>query len=105
MEAGSNEALLALPQSLTQVAAPHDPGKTEERTMFCSTINGPVNFSAAVITVSVPARAGQRVDASGPAVAALLGNPLSRGAKQIVQDDSMRSECAGAPWRWKFASL
>jgi molybdenum cofactor synthesis domain-containing protein len=63
--------------------------------MFCSTINGPVNFSAAVITVSDSCARGQRVDASGPAVAALLEKSGFRVvAKQIVQDDSMQIQNA-----------
>jgi molybdenum cofactor synthesis domain-containing protein len=65
--------------------------------MFSSTINmdGPVNFSAAVITVSDSCARGQRVDASGPAVAALLEKSGFRVvAKQIVQDDSMQIQNA-----------
>ncbi|MGA2019423.1 MAG: MogA/MoaB family molybdenum cofactor biosynthesis protein [Candidatus Sulfotelmatobacter sp.] len=63
--------------------------------MFSSTINGPVNFSAAVITVSDSCARGQRVDASGPAVAELLEKSGFRVvAKQIVQDDSMQIQNA-----------
>lgn len=65
--------------------------------MFSSTtnVNEPGDFSAAVITVSDSCARGQRVDASGPAVAALLEKSGFRVvAKQIVQDDSMQIQNA-----------
>lgn len=65
--------------------------------MFSSTIdsNQPANFSAAVITVSDSCARGERVDASGPAVAGLLGKSgFHVTAKQIVQDDSMQIQNA-----------
>ncbi|MFZ0417017.1 MAG: MogA/MoaB family molybdenum cofactor biosynthesis protein [Candidatus Sulfotelmatobacter sp.] len=58
-------------------------------------MNLSVNFSAAVITVSDSCARGQRVDASGPAVAELLEKSGFRVvAKQIVQDDSMQIQNA-----------
>jgi molybdopterin adenylyltransferase len=58
-------------------------------------MNVPANFSAAVITVSDSCSRGLRVDASGPAVAALLEKSGFRVvAKQIVQDDSMQIQNA-----------
>jgi molybdopterin adenylyltransferase len=58
-------------------------------------MNVPENFSAAVITVSDSCARGQRVDASGPAVAELLEKSGFRVvAKQIVQDDSMQIQNA-----------
>jgi molybdopterin adenylyltransferase len=52
-------------------------------------------FSAAVVTVSDSCARGDRVDASGPAVAALLEKSGFRVvAKQIVQDDSMQIQNA-----------
>ena len=65
--------------------------------MFSSTIesNQPANFSAAVITVSDSCARGERMDASGPAVAELLGKSgFHVTAKQIVQDDSMQIQNA-----------
>lgn len=70
--------------------------------MFSSTtdvngpdVNGAASFSVAVITVSDSCARGQRVDASGPAVAALLKKSGFRVvAKQIVQDDSMQIQNA-----------
>jgi molybdopterin adenylyltransferase len=65
--------------------------------MFSSTtdVNAPASFSAAVITVSDSCARGQRVDASGPAVAALLEKSGFRVvAKQVVQDDSMQIQNA-----------
>jgi molybdenum cofactor synthesis domain-containing protein len=65
--------------------------------MFSSTtdVNSPASFSAAVITVSDSCARGQRVDASGPAVAALLEKSGFRVvAKQVVQDDSMQIQNA-----------
>jgi molybdopterin adenylyltransferase len=54
-----------------------------------------VGFSAAVVTVSDSCARGDRVDASGPAVAALLEKSGFRVvAKQIVQDDSMQIQNA-----------
>ena len=58
-------------------------------------MNGPEGFSAAVITVSDSCSRGLRVDASGPAVAALLEKSgFHVVAKQIVQDDSMQIQNA-----------
>jgi molybdenum cofactor synthesis domain-containing protein len=65
--------------------------------MFCSTtdMNEPTDFSAAVITVSDSCARGERVDASGPAVAeALTKFGFRVVAKQIVQDDSMQIQNA-----------
>jgi len=63
--------------------------------MFSSTTDGPVSFSAAVITVSDSCARGQRLDASGPAVVELLEKSGFRVvAKQIVQDDSMQIQNA-----------
>jgi molybdopterin adenylyltransferase len=65
--------------------------------MFSSTTDGNVtgSFSAAVITVSDSCARGQRVDASGPAVAELLEKSGFRVvARQIVQDDSMQIQNA-----------
>jgi molybdenum cofactor synthesis domain-containing protein len=58
-------------------------------------MNESASFSAAVITVSDSCSRGLRVDASGPAVAALLEKSGFRVvAKQIVQDDSMQIQNA-----------
>jgi molybdopterin adenylyltransferase len=63
--------------------------------MFSSITDSHAEFSAAVITVSDSCARGQRVDASGPAVAALLEKSGFRVvAKQIVQDDSMQIQNA-----------
>lgn len=52
-------------------------------------------FSAAVVTVSDSCSRGERQDASGPAVAALLEKSGFRVvARQIVQDDSMQIQNA-----------
>ncbi len=56
---------------------------------------GPQGFSAAVVTVSDSCARGERVDASGPAVAEALQKFGFRVvAKQIVQDDSMQIQNA-----------
>ena len=58
-------------------------------------MNESASVSAAVITVSDSCSRGLRVDASGPAVAALLEKSGFRVvAKQIVQDDSMQIQNA-----------
>jgi molybdenum cofactor synthesis domain-containing protein len=58
-------------------------------------MNVPEGFSAAVVTVSDSCARGERVDASGPAVAELLAKCGFRVvAKQIVQDDSMQIQNA-----------
>jgi molybdopterin adenylyltransferase len=58
-------------------------------------MNESASFSAAVITVSDSCSRGLRVDASGPAVAALLEKSGFRVvATQIVQDDSMQIQNA-----------
>ncbi len=58
-------------------------------------MNVPEGFSAAVVTVSDSCARGERVDASGPAVAELLAKSGFRVvAKQIVQDDSMQIQNA-----------
>jgi molybdopterin adenylyltransferase len=65
--------------------------------MFFSTtdMNAPTSFSSAVITVSDSCARGERVDASGPAVAeALTKFGFRVVAKQIVQDDSMQIQNA-----------
>jgi len=65
--------------------------------MSSSTVetNMSAGFSAAVVTVSDSCARGERVDASGPAVAALLEKSGFRVvAKQIVQDDSMQIQNA-----------
>ncbi len=63
--------------------------------MFSSITDANVRLSAAVITVSDSCARGQRVDASGPAVAELLEKSGFRVvAKQIVQDDSMQIQNA-----------
>jgi molybdopterin adenylyltransferase len=65
--------------------------------MYSSTVETKVSagFSAAVVTVSDSCARGERVDASGPAVAALLEKSGFRVvAKQIVQDDSMQIQNA-----------
>ena len=65
--------------------------------MSSSTVETKVSagFSAAVVTVSDSCARGERVDASGPAVAALLEKSGFRViAKQIVQDDSMQIQNA-----------
>jgi molybdopterin adenylyltransferase len=55
----------------------------------------PTGFTAAVITVSDSCARGERVDASGPAVAEALQKFGFRVvAKQIVQDDSMQIQNA-----------
>jgi len=55
----------------------------------------PEEFSAAVVTVSDSCARGERVDASGPAVAeALQRFGFHVVAKQIVQDDSMQIQNA-----------
>ena len=57
--------------------------------------NGPAGFSAAVVTVSDSCARGERVDASGPAVAqALQEFGFHVVAKQVVQDDSMQIQNA-----------
>jgi molybdenum cofactor synthesis domain-containing protein len=57
--------------------------------------HGPEEFSAAVVTVSDSCARGERVDASGPAVAeALQRFGFHVVAKQIVQDDSMQIQNA-----------
>jgi molybdenum cofactor synthesis domain-containing protein len=57
--------------------------------------NGSAGFSAAVVTVSDSCARGERVDASGPAVAeALAMHGFHVVAKQIVQDDSMQIQNA-----------
>jgi molybdopterin adenylyltransferase len=64
--------------------------------MSSSTINQPQEgFTTAVLTVSDSCARGQRVDASGPAVAELLVKSGFRVvAQQIVQDDSMQIQNA-----------
>jgi molybdenum cofactor synthesis domain-containing protein len=58
-------------------------------------VNGPAGFSAAVVTVSDSCARGERVDASGPAVAqALQKFGFHVVAKQVVQDDSMQIQNA-----------
>ncbi len=58
-------------------------------------VNAPTGFTAAVITVSDSCARGERVDASGPAVAEALQKFGFRVvAKQIVQDDSMQIQNA-----------
>ncbi|MGB2606897.1 MAG: molybdopterin-binding protein, partial [Candidatus Sulfotelmatobacter sp.] len=55
----------------------------------------PVSFTAAVVTVSDSCSRGERVDLSGPAVAATLGKFGFRVvATKIVQDDSMQIQNA-----------
>ncbi len=57
--------------------------------------NEPAGFSAAVVTVSDSCAHGERVDASGPAVAEALRKFGFRiVATQIVQDDSMQIQNA-----------
>jgi molybdopterin adenylyltransferase len=63
--------------------------------MFSLTTDGDAQFSAAVITVSDSCARGERVDASGPAVAEALAKSGFRVvAKQVVQDDSMQIQNA-----------
>ncbi len=58
-------------------------------------VNLPTGFSAAVVTVSDSCARGERVDASGPAVAEVLAKFGFRVvAKRIVQDDSMQIQNA-----------
>lgn len=58
-------------------------------------VKGPAGFSAAVITVSDSCAHGERVDASGPAVAeALRKFGFHVVATQVVQDDSMQIQNA-----------
>ncbi len=57
--------------------------------------SGPGGFSAAVVTVSDSCARGERVDASGPAVAeALQKLGFHVVARQVVQDDSMQIQNA-----------
>jgi molybdopterin adenylyltransferase len=65
--------------------------------MSSSTIeaSAPAPFTAAVVTVSDSCSRGERVDASGPAVAELLQRSGFRVvATRIVQDDSMQVQNA-----------
>jgi len=58
-------------------------------------VHGSEGFSAAVVTVSDSCARGERVDASGPAVAeALQKLGFHVVARQIVQDDSMQIQNA-----------
>jgi molybdopterin adenylyltransferase len=55
----------------------------------------PSSFSAAVVTISDSCARGERLDASGPAVAELLANSGFRlTTRQVVQDDSMQIQNA-----------
>ena len=72
-------------------------GGPKRRKMSSSTaeVKVPAGFSAAVVTVSDSCARGERVDASGPAVAeALAKHGFHVVAKQIVQDDSMQIQNA-----------
>lgn len=63
--------------------------------MSSSTTEGPVVFTAAVVTVSDSRSRGERVDLSGPAVVEVLKKSGFRVVHtQIVQDDSMQIQNA-----------